>query len=73
MMLGENPGVPRDKSAEVYAMAKVQNASRRYMRVPLDKILSHLSALCETRKFQRLTLRCKNFAPSAIQEVGVPG
>lgn len=32
-VLGEEPPVPRDKRTEVYAMAKVQKASRMYMRV----------------------------------------
>jgi hypothetical protein len=33
MVLGEEPPVPRDKRTEVYAMAEIQKASRRYMRV----------------------------------------
>jgi hypothetical protein len=32
--------VPRDKRTEVYAMAKVQKASRRYMGYLFGKILS---------------------------------
>ena len=31
MVLGEDPLVPRDKRTEVYAMARVQKASRTYM------------------------------------------
>jgi hypothetical protein len=33
MVLGKAPPVPRDKSTELYAMAKVQKVSRKYIRV----------------------------------------
>jgi hypothetical protein len=49
MVLGEEPPVPRDKRTEVYAMAKVQKASRTYMGYLLGR-LSH----GRTRKLQKV-------------------
>ena len=37
MVPGETPPVPRDKRTAVYAMAKVQKASRKYMRGNLSR------------------------------------
>jgi hypothetical protein len=41
IVLGEAPPVPRDKRTEVYAMAKVQKASRMYIGRHLLGKLSH--------------------------------
>ena len=39
---GETPPVPRDKRTAVYAMAKVQKASRKYMRGTSRGIVSRM-------------------------------
>ncbi len=67
MVLGEEPPVPRDKRTEVYAMAKVQKASRTYIGLPLRR-LSH----GRTRKLQKcgpLNANLENFlGPWACRE-----
>jgi hypothetical protein len=55
MVLGEAPPVPRYKRTEVYAMAKVQKVSRKYMRVtPGENCLTNTVA--NRRKFGPLNL-----------------
>src|SRR5438046_2538055 len=59
MVPGEEPPVPRIKRREVYAIAKVQKANRKYILAPPGNILTNELESCKFRSSGVMCLACQ--------------